>query len=132
MGARKPLANPNPFHPLPMFRETRDGRHFVALNLYPKVAARALSFLKSDGSIESVQHAIRQWDADDLEKTASAAGLVFAKVRTFEEFSREPQYKDVLSRMPLIRVEKIGESDPVPLEADAYSPLACVRAFGVW
>jgi crotonobetainyl-CoA:carnitine CoA-transferase CaiB-like acyl-CoA transferase len=114
-----------------MFRETRDGRHVVALNIYPKVAARALTFLKSDASVESVQHAIRQWDADDLEKTASAAGLVFAKVRTFEEFSREPQYKDVLSRMPLIRVEKIGESDPVPFKEDAKSPLDGIRAFGM-
>jgi crotonobetainyl-CoA:carnitine CoA-transferase CaiB-like acyl-CoA transferase len=131
MGAPKTLDNANPFHHLPMFRETRDGRHVVALNLYPKVAARALSFLKSDGSIESVQHAIRQWDADDLEKTASAAGLVFAKVRTFEEFSREPQYKDVLSRMPLIRVEKIGESDPVPFKEGAKSPLDGIRAFGM-
>ena len=28
------------------------------------------------------------------------------------EFRREPQYTDVLSKMPLITVEKIGESDP--------------------
>src|SRR5262249_34664436 len=77
-GRRPTTLDPaNPFHRLPMFRETRDGRHVVALNLYPKMAARALAFLKSDGSIESVQRAIRQWDADDLEKTGSAAGHVF-------------------------------------------------------
>jgi hypothetical protein len=28
------------------------------------------------------------------------------------------QYTDVLSKMPLITVEKIGESDPVPLKAN--------------
>src|SRR6516165_12027238 len=33
----------NPFLELPLFRETRDGRHVVALNIYPKSGARALS-----------------------------------------------------------------------------------------
>ncbi len=37
-----------------------------------------------------------------------------AKVRTFEEFRKEPQYTEVLSRMPLITVEKIGDSEPMP------------------
>src|SRR6516162_5933132 len=30
----------NPFLELPLFRETRDGRHVVALNIYPKSGAR--------------------------------------------------------------------------------------------
>ena len=121
----------NPFQHQPMFRETRDGRHVVALNIYPKMAARALSFLKSEGSIESVQNAIRQWDADDLEKAASEGGHIFAKVRTFEEFRQEAQYTDVLSKMPLIKVEKIGESDPIPFSKGAKSPLDGIRAFGM-
>src|SRR5215510_9597017 len=37
----------NPFFALPLFRETKDGRHVVALNIYPKLAARTLSLLKS-------------------------------------------------------------------------------------
>jgi crotonobetainyl-CoA:carnitine CoA-transferase CaiB-like acyl-CoA transferase len=127
----KTLDPNNPFHHLPMFRETRDGRHVVALNLYPKMAARALEFLKCDGSVESVQKAIRQWNADDLEKAASEGGHVFAKVRTFEEFCREAQYTDVLSQMPLISVEKIGESAPIPFKKGAKSPLDGVRALGM-
>src|SRR5256886_10267558 len=59
-------------------------------------------------------------------------GLVLAMVRTNEEFRREPQYTDVLSKMPLITVEKIGESDPVPLKANGDNlPLAGVRALGM-
>ena len=35
----------NPFHDLPLFRETRDGRQIVALNIYPRLCARALTLL---------------------------------------------------------------------------------------
>src|SRR3954453_18544071 len=36
----------NPFFKFPLFRETRDGRHVVALNIYPRLRSRALNFLK--------------------------------------------------------------------------------------
>ena len=72
----------NPFFELPMFRETKDGRHVVALNIYPKLAARTLSLLKCSSSAEAVQKAIRQWRADDLENAAAEVGVVMAKVRT--------------------------------------------------
>jgi crotonobetainyl-CoA:carnitine CoA-transferase CaiB-like acyl-CoA transferase len=121
----------NPFSALPLLYETQDERHVVPLNLYPKLAARALSLLKCGASPEAVRNAIRQWRADDLEKAAAEAGIVVAKVRTFDEFRQEPQYIDVLSRMPLIRVEKIGESEPVPFKKGAKSPLDGIRAFGM-
>src|SRR5260221_14762216 len=52
-------------------------------------------------------------------------------VRQNEEFRREPQYTQVLSKMPLVTVEKIGESEPVPLKASGNLPLAGIRAFGM-
>jgi crotonobetainyl-CoA:carnitine CoA-transferase CaiB-like acyl-CoA transferase len=121
----------NPFSALPLLYETQDGRHVVPLNLYPKLAARALSLLKCGASPEAVRNAIRQWRADDLEKAAAEVGIVVAKVRTFDEFRQEPQYIEVLSRMPLIRVEKIGETEPVPFKKGAKSPLDGIRAFGM-
>jgi len=131
-GRAPALTDPmNPFLELPLFRETRDGRHIVALNIYPKVGARALSFLKCGVSVESLNNAILQWKADELENAAAEAGLIFAKVRTFEEFRKEAQYTDVLSRMPLITVEKIGESQPIPFKKAAKSPLDGIRAFGM-
>ena len=105
----------NPFFDLPLFRETRDGRHVVALNIYPRLCARALNFLRCSESPESVQNAILQWRAEELEAAAAEAGLIFAMVRTNEEFLREPQYTEVLSRMPVITVERIGESEPLPV-----------------
>ena len=66
-----------------------------------------------------------------MENAAAEAGLPFAKVRTFEEFRNELQYTEVLSRTPLITVEKIGESEPVPFKKDGRTPLDGIRAFGM-
>jgi CoA-transferase family III len=114
-----------------LFRETRDGRHVVPLNIYPRLAARELSLLRCDPSPESVRNAILQWRADDLENAAAEVGIVLAKVRTFEEFRKELQYTEVLSRMSLISVEKIGDSEPIPFAKDGTSPLDGIRALGM-
>jgi len=121
----------NPFIDIPIFRETRDGRYVVPLNIYPRLAARALSLLRCSSSADAVRNAILQWHAEDLENAAAEAGLPIAMVRTFEEFRKEPQYTDVLCRMPLISVEKIGDSDPIPFKKDGKSPLDGIRALGM-
>jgi crotonobetainyl-CoA:carnitine CoA-transferase CaiB-like acyl-CoA transferase len=120
-----------PFLKIPLFRETRDGRHVVALDFYPKLRARTLNFLRCSESSESIDNAILQWRADELEMAAAEQGLVLAKVRSNEEFRRELQYSEVLAHMPLIRVEKIGDSEPMPLSRGGKRPLDGVRAFGM-
>jgi crotonobetainyl-CoA:carnitine CoA-transferase CaiB-like acyl-CoA transferase len=114
------------------FRETRDGRHVLALDIYPQLLVNTLNFLDCSPSQESINNAIRKWDAVELEDAAAEKGLVLAMVRTNDEFRREPQYTDVLSKMPLITVEKIGESEPVPLKPNGDNlPLAGIRALGM-
>jgi hypothetical protein len=76
-----------------------------------------------------IANAILQWRADEPENAAGEAGVVFAKVRNFNEFRNEFQYSEVLSRMPLIMVEKTGESEPMPFKKGAKSPLDGNRAF---
>jgi crotonobetainyl-CoA:carnitine CoA-transferase CaiB-like acyl-CoA transferase len=120
-----------PFLKIPLFRETRDGRHVVALDFYPKLRARTLNFLRCSESSESIDNAILQWRADELEMAAAEQGLVLAKVRSNEEFRRELQYSEVLAHMPLITVEKIGDSEPVPLSRGGKRPLDGIRAFGM-
>ena len=138
LNGRTPLGGTgadNPFFGLsltrPFFKETRDGRHVVALNLYPDVGTRALNFLKCSPNSESYGNAIRQWRAEELETAAAEAGLVIAMVRTNEEFRKERQYTDVLSSMPLITLERIGDSEPIPFKQGAKSPLEGIRAFGM-
>jgi crotonobetainyl-CoA:carnitine CoA-transferase CaiB-like acyl-CoA transferase len=114
------------------FRPTRDGRHMVALDFYPGTRVHTLNFLGASESNESISNAISKWDAVELENAAAEEGLVLAMVRTNAEFRRERQYTDVLSKVPLITVEKIGESDPTPLKPNGDNlPLAGVRAFGM-
>jgi crotonobetainyl-CoA:carnitine CoA-transferase CaiB-like acyl-CoA transferase len=121
----------NPFWDLNFFRKTRDGRHVAALNFYPRLHTHALNFLRASDNNESVNNAILQWRADELETAGQEAGLAFAKVRSTEEFLKEAAYTEVLSKMPLITVEKIGESAPVPFKRGAKTPLEGIRAFGM-
>src|SRR5499433_3343447 len=44
----------NPFWEIPLFRKTRDGRHVVAINIYPRLHTRALNFLRASDNAESV------------------------------------------------------------------------------
>src|SRR5271169_4052160 len=133
LNGRGPLLLPrdNPFFELPLFRRTRDGRHVVALNIFPGLQARALNFLRCSNSTESIGNAVLQWRAEELEAAAAEAGLVFAMVRTNEEFLNEPQYTEVLASMPLITLEKIGDSEPMPFKRGAKSPLDGIRALGL-
>jgi hypothetical protein len=65
----------NPFQHLPLFRETADGRYVVALNIYHKLSFAALNLLRCGPSVESMNNAILQWRAEDLENAAAEAGL---------------------------------------------------------
>src|ERR1700730_10388408 len=121
----------SPFMTFPLFRETRDGRHVVPLDFYPKLRARTLKLLLCSESVESIQNAILQWRAEGLESAAAEAGGFMATARTFQEFYREPPYSEALAHMPLITVEKIGESEPVPLKPGGKSPLEGIRALGM-
>lgn len=121
----------NPFFDLPMFRATGDGRHVIALNVYPGLHKKALDLLDCADNSVSVNAAIKKWNADDLEQAAADAGIVIAKVRSTEEFIEEQQYQQVLQHMPLISIEKIADGEPQPLPAGAETPLEGVRALGM-
>src|SRR6267378_7224418 len=50
------------------FRETRDGRHVLALDIYPQLLVRTLDFLRCSPSTKSINDAIRKWNAVELEE----------------------------------------------------------------
>ena len=123
--AASPFLNP------PWFNETSDGRHAVAIDFYPAIRARTLNLLRCSENSESIGNAIRQWRSSDLEEAAAEAGVPMAIVRTNEELRREIQYTEVLSKTPLITVEKIGESEPIPIRGRGDLPLGGTRALGM-
>ena len=66
----------------------------MAFNAYPRLRIRAFTFLRCSDSSESVNNAILQRRAEELEAAAQEAGIVFAMVRNNEEFRTEPRNRD--------------------------------------
>jgi len=75
--------------------------------------------------------AIRQWDAAELEAAGAKAGVVMPMIRSAEEFLTERHYLDALQDLPLVEIEKIGESEPIPFTARPSAPLSGIRALGL-
>ena len=57
-----------------------------------------------------VEAALRNWDAAEFETVAAEAGMVVSKVRSFEEWDEHPQAQ-LLSELPLLTIERIGDAD---------------------
>jgi hypothetical protein len=113
------------------WNKTRDGRWIMPVCVFPRLRARATTLLRCDDSFNAVQNACVQWRADELETAGAEAGLPISMLRTTEEFMKEIQYTEVLSKEPLFKVEKIAESDPVPFKSGGKTPLDGVRALGM-
>ena len=128
-----PLGTPqdptNPFMPSFMYR-TRDDRWIQFVNIYPRTKTSALAFLACNDDPRAIGEAIRRWDAFQLEEVANRAGLQANVVRTVEEFLATDQYQ-YLKDLPLIEIEKIGDSPPEAFQGNARTPLAGVRALGI-
>jgi crotonobetainyl-CoA:carnitine CoA-transferase CaiB-like acyl-CoA transferase len=113
------------------FYETRDRRWVMPLNLYPRLKTATLRLLGCADDPKAVALAIRQWDAAELEAAGAKAGVVMPMIRSAEEFLTERHYLDALQDLPLVEIEKIGESEPVPFTARPSAPLSGVRALGL-
>ncbi|WP_369185232.1 CoA transferase [Streptomyces sp. Y1] len=112
------------------FYRARDGRWMMPLNPYPKIRNAAYRLLRTWPEKQAVADAVARWDAADLERAGAELGVVMPMLRTTEDFLREPAY-EFLARDPLIRIEKIGDSEPEPLPAGVAQPLSGIRALGM-
>lgn len=113
-----------------LFR-TRDGRFVCPDNNMPKLRDRMQKMLGCNNNLDSVAKAILKWDSTRLENESVKRGLVMGKVRSLEEFMKEPVYQDYLRDIPLVEIEKIGDSDPEPLSLNPSAPLEGIRALGM-
>jgi crotonobetainyl-CoA:carnitine CoA-transferase CaiB-like acyl-CoA transferase len=119
----------NPFMPANMYR-TADGRWMQFYNIYPRTRTSALAFLDCSDSHEAIGRKIAKWNARELEDRANELGIQATMVRTADEFLAEEQFGHIAA-MPLVEVEKIGDSDPVPFAPNPKTPLDGLRALGV-
>ncbi|MEV8313388.1 CoA transferase [Streptomyces sp. NPDC059900] len=121
----------DPVNPLGFdFYQARDGRWLMPLNPYPKIKNAVYKLLRTWPEKQAVADAIARWDAADLEQAGEEIGVVMPVLRTTEEFLKEPAYAHI-AQEPLIRIEKIGDSEPEPLAPGADQPLSGVRALGM-
>lgn len=114
-----------------MFHQTADSRWVMPLNAYPKIKVAAQRLLGTPDDPDAVSAAIARWTGVELEEAGADAGVVMPLLRTTAEFMHLPQYRDVISRAPLVEITRIGDSDPEPLPTGASSPLDGVRALGM-
>ena len=104
---------------------TKDGRFFLPTGAYPRLLNSMCTFLGCSPDKESIAKAVSKWDAVELDEAAAETGLVFAVVRTPEEWAAHPQGKQ-LAEKPVVEIIKIGDSDPEPF-TPAARPLSGLR-----
>ncbi len=111
------------------FLPTRDNRFVVVLATYPSQMVKASELFRCGLVYDQMARVARQWDAADLEAAGQDTALPISMVRTQEEFAASDHWR-YHAATPLIRIEKIGESDPEPLPPSSR-PLAGVRTLGM-
>jgi crotonobetainyl-CoA:carnitine CoA-transferase CaiB-like acyl-CoA transferase len=110
--APHPLLLDNPFLVTPY--RTADDRWVMASGVLPHLAAKWCRFLDVPPDTARVAAAVSAWNAFDLEEAASVAGLPVCVVRTPEQWLAHEQGA-ILSRQPVVSLERIGDAPPRPL-----------------
>lgn len=115
----------DPFRPLVGFYPTGDNRWIHLHGAFPNLSAGTLKVLNCSDDRDAIAKAVLSWNAQDLEDALAAAGMCGAMARTREEWLAHDQ-GIALSAEPVIRITRIGDSEPVPFEK-RHRPLQGVR-----
>lgn len=93
-----------------------DGRWVRLHTNFPHHRDGVLRILHCAHEKDAVRAALAKWKAEDVEATASDAGMVVAAMRTLDEWQAHPQAQ-ALRGLPPVILEKIGDAPPEPLPA---------------
>ena len=106
----------------------RDNRYVMleAGPPYMKLLKGYLNFFDCGDNKKSFAREVAKWDSADLEAAMANAGLPACRAFTREEWLAHAQGA-ALSRVPVIEIEKIADSPPVPFDAGPTSPLQGLR-----
>lgn len=111
-----PIALTEPSYPTVDLYQAKNKRWVMINGGYPGLRDGLLDLLQCPDSAPAVTAAVARWDAAELEDAAASAGLCAAVARTRDEWLDHPQGK-ALADAPLVEIERIGDSDPVPFPA---------------
>ncbi|MCX7002299.1 MAG: CoA transferase [bacterium] len=108
------------------FYPTRDGR-FVKIEIYyPRLRDAMYKVLKCAPTQRAIEAAIMQWDAEPLELAIREESGAIGVVRTAVEWLAHPVGRRLAGK-PVIEVQKIGDSDPIPLPRGLTKALDGIR-----
>lgn len=114
-----------PFKHTSMTHRCKDGRFIETTTTYRHLEDGMLELLNCINTKEAVDTAFLKWNSFELEEEINKQGLCGAVVRSKQEWREHPQGK-ALCTVPVITIEKIGDSDQVPFNR-ADRPLRGVR-----
>ncbi len=108
------------------FFRCKDGRWVFIVCSLPHLRQLACEVLDCQATKEEFVDRCMRWNGADLEEAMAAVGASCAMVRSREEWfaSEQGQYT---MRDPLISIEKIGDSAPVPFTPNPDMPLSGIR-----
>ncbi len=108
------------------FYPTRDGR-FIKIELfYPRLRDAMFKVLKCAPTQRAAEAAIMQWDAEALELAIREESGAVGMVRSAQEWLAHPVGRRLAAK-PVVEIEKIGDSDPIPLPKGCDKPLGGIR-----
>jgi crotonobetainyl-CoA:carnitine CoA-transferase CaiB-like acyl-CoA transferase len=107
------------------FYPLRDGRWMYLHCNFPNLRDRNVEILGVPANKEAVTAAVAKWDGLELESAIMEGGGACSFVRSEEEWRALPQMQ-VVAKLPLLEIVKIGEAPPQPLPA-GDRPLSGVR-----
>lgn len=108
------------------FYPTRDGRFIKIEVYYPRLHDAVFKVLKCAPTQRAVEAAIMQWDGEALELAIREETGAIGVVRSAEEWLAHPVGHRLASK-PLVTIEKIGDSDPIPFPKGGDMPLSGIR-----
>jgi crotonobetainyl-CoA:carnitine CoA-transferase CaiB-like acyl-CoA transferase len=108
------------------FYPTRDGK-FVKIELfYPRLNAALFKVLKCAPTQRAVEAEIMKWDGEALEQAIREESGAIGMIRTADEWWAHP-VGHRLAGKPIVEIEKIGESDPIPMPKGGTKPFEGIR-----
>ncbi|MDR2236853.1 MAG: CoA transferase [Chryseobacterium sp.] len=114
-----------------IFYKTKDDQWIQFTCLYPALRVAAMKLLNCIPEKDKIAEAVKTWNAADLEVAGGKAGIPLYILRSPEEFMKLDMFQDVAKHLPLIKIEKVADSDPIPLPKGGEDVLSGIKALGL-
>jgi crotonobetainyl-CoA:carnitine CoA-transferase CaiB-like acyl-CoA transferase len=112
------------------FYQCKDKKWVFITCTYPRLRNTALTLLQCASDKKSVTEAISHWNGSELEDAAGKVGIPLYVVRSPDEFLSLDVFQQIFNKEPLIKIEKVAESEPVPF-IKGGEVLSGIKALGL-